>query len=98
MTMENEEAINRVLASVCNVFDVDMAAVKSKSRVRKITDARKAIAYFLRKHVKTRSIDISRIINKDHSVINYLFDAAETIMSNNLEFKSKMDRIRSMIK
>lgn len=90
----NQDAIDNLIESVSSAFDIKVEDIKSKSRVRKITDARKALVYFLRKQLRMRNVDICGIINKDHSVVNYLFNAAETIMAHNTEFRNKINSVK----
>lgn len=91
----NLKNTEKLFSSIEMVFGIDMQELQSISRVRVVTDARKAITYFLRTHFKTKDHDIAKIINKDRSVVGYMFDGAKSLIEHDAEFRKKIERIKS---
>lgn len=92
---ERTKNIKKILASACDVFDVEMSEVRSKSRMRNMVDSRKAIAYLLAKYFHMKPGNISMEISKNHCVIRYMIREAETLLRNDTQFKIKVERIRA---
>ena len=91
----NLKTIEKLFSSIEIVFGIDMQKMQSISRIRIVTDARKATTYFLRTHFKMKDDDIAKIINKDRSVVGYMFNGAESLIKYNTEFRNKIDKINS---
>lgn len=91
--MENIETTKNILSSVCDIFEVEISEVRSKSRVGNLPDSRKAIIYILKKYFKRSISSICKEINKNHCIIAETFRTAEALMQTDKEFKIKMDRI-----
>lgn len=91
----NLKTTEKLFKSIEMVFGTNMDEVRSISRIRPVTDARKAIIYFLKTHFNMRPHDMAIVINKHRSVMGYMFDCAEFLIRHDEEFRKKIDRIKS---
>jgi chromosomal replication initiator protein len=61
-----------VIAQVCAYYDIDIQAVTSKRRDRKVTQARQVAIYLLRERAQITLKDIGLLMgNRDHTTIRY---------------------------
>lgn len=58
---------SRVTELICNYFNVTLDELKSKRRLKNITDARHWIIYILYNYNKMTLAQIGRILNKNHA-------------------------------
>lgn len=83
-----------IISKVEEVFEVDIETIQSNSRIREVTDARKAITYFLRKYLNMGSNSISYELNKGHYMVIYYYREAESLISNERYFKNNINIIK----
>lgn len=95
--MDDTGIMEKILSLTCSVFDTTDAQIKSKTKIRPVVDARKAIVYLLRGHFKINITTVAKVINKDHSVIGYMVNGAEDLIKHDLEFRWKINRIKTFI-
>lgn len=92
---EKSDIIGKIFSSVSDIFGVSIEDIRSKSRIREVADARKAVVYILTKDMKKNPGQISKMVNKNHCTMSYMLRNAETLMGHNAEFKIKIDRTRA---
>lgn len=84
-----------MISSVERVFRVEMKDIASRSRHRVVTDARKAVVYFLRGHFDMMDIDIADMIDRDRSSVGHMFNDAAFMIEHDREFKERIKQIKS---
>lgn len=60
----------RILELVLKEFNVTKKEIQSKSKIRKLADARKVYSYLSIKHSLATNLTIGKLIGRDHSTIN----------------------------
>lgn len=63
--------LNETLMNVCSHFQITQRQIKSKSRLRPISEATGIIAYILVKFRKMTTTQVGALLNKDHSTVSY---------------------------
>ena len=58
-----------IILKVCNYYGISLNELMSKSRLRKIADARNTLYYIFHKCYKMTSVEVSKIFNKNHATI-----------------------------
>lgn len=69
MTRKNTYIPDRIIKSVRYVTGVDMREIKSKSRIKHITEARHLLNYCLRKYTYMTTKEVGKVTNRDHSTV-----------------------------
>ena len=90
-------ARNRILELVCIEFGVTITLLKSKSRLRSITDARKAYCYIMRRHTSEVLSAIGREVNNKHSTVAHNIKSASDLIEVGDFIKSKIERIEKQL-
>ena len=61
--------IDSTILKVCNYYGISLDELMSKSRLRKIVDARNTLYYIFHKCYKMTSTEVAKIFNKNHATI-----------------------------
>lgn len=88
----------KIKMAVSSIFFIDLDQIMSRTRKREVSDARKAIVYFLRRYFKMSSNDIAKQIKRSHCVVDYMYKGAETLIKYDAGFKAKVGMIESVSK
>lgn len=64
-----EIKVSNIIYKICHLFDVTFDEVKSDSKVKKITKARKLIAYFLHINLNWTKEHVGEVLNRNHSTV-----------------------------
>lgn len=91
----NISTIEGMISSVERHFQVEMKEIVSKSRHRVVTDARKAVVYFLRSNFALKDLKISEMIVRDRSAVGHMFNDAKFMIDHDFEFRDKINKIKS---
>lgn len=95
--MDDARIRKKIMSSACSIFDTTEEEIKSPTRMRHVVDARKVIVYFLRTHLKSNIGVVAKVINKKKCGVGYMLGAAENLIESDMEFKLKVNRIRTTI-
>ena len=58
-----------LILKVCNFYEVTLQELMSKTRLRKIVDARNTLYYILHRCHKLTSVEVGKMFNKNHATI-----------------------------
>lgn len=61
--------MSEIIYKICHLFDVTFDEVKSDSKQKNISKARKLIAYFLHTNLKWTNEHIGEILNRNHATV-----------------------------
>lgn len=64
-----ELKVSEIVYKICHLFDVTFDEVKSDSKQKNISKARKLIAYFLHSKLKWTNEHIGEVLNRNHTTI-----------------------------
>lgn len=76
-------------------FEVTETAIKSRSRLTEVSDARKAVAHMLKKYLKMPVKDITSQVNRSEDHVGYLLRGADSLLRTDAGFKSKIRTIEN---
>lgn len=76
-TKEEEQKPKHILSLVCQYFQVDEDALRSRSRKKMLSEARRLAAYLLRKHSDLSLMDIGSLIGRDHTTVLHAIQKVE---------------------
>ena len=68
---KGESELARILRIVCEVNEVEIAAVKGKRRLQELVTAKREYGYLARKLTKHSLAEIGKEINRDHANVLY---------------------------
>lgn len=85
----------KILSLVSLTFGVTVNEIQSKSRIREVSDARKATAYLCSKHLKMLHGDIALQVKRDDNHVNYLLNQADSLLRLNKSFKNNIQTIEN---
>lgn len=88
-----------VTAIVANYYAFDMSELTSEQRTHRISQARKAIAWALRKFTTRRAFQVAKMLNRDRSIYYYSYEEYETSLDPNIrrEVEEITDLIRAEV-
>lgn len=89
--------IKPVIDAVCFDFYITESQLKSKKRLRYIADARKIIAYLLRKNTLLTDMQIGKLLNKQHSTISSMESTAKILIKTDKQFSERLSHIEKKI-
>ncbi len=87
-----------VAAIICRELDVDMKQIRSRNRVRKLSDARKIIAYIIDNRFSPTLTTIGNMIMRNHSSVLYCKRVTPDIVRSDVVFAEKLKRCLDAIK
>jgi len=64
-----ELKVSEIIYKICHLFDVTFDEIKSDSKSKNISKARKLIAYFLHTNLKWTNEHIGEILNRNHAAV-----------------------------
>lgn len=86
----------RIVETVCEVFDVTAKDIKGKSRTAYLATARQIIMYLLRTELALPLEKVAREVNRnDHTTVLHACEKIEAMMKNDSRFKEKIDTCRA---
>lgn len=91
------EDILRTMTMICNVYDVELDDVRSKSRQRLLFYVRVVIAGVLRSEYNLTFTEIGRFLNRDHSTITYYKSMYDDLIHYDQTFREMVSSIGDII-
>jgi len=85
---------NRIIKSVKYVTGVDLKDIKSKSRIKHITEARHLLNYCLRKYTYLTTKEVGKITNRDHASVLH----SKKVIESDMFYEPQLYRITSSLK
>lgn len=76
---DQEKKLNHILLITCITQKVSIEAIKSKVRLRKVTDSRFIYYYISRKITRSNLEEIGSLVNRDHSTVIHGIKQVENI-------------------
>ena len=95
ITKKTFEKIDKdsIILKVCNYYGVTLEELMSKSRLRKIADARNTLFYIFHKCYKMSSPEVGKIFNKNHATILSGANKIEGFMRFDKVFRKQINQI-----
>lgn len=84
---------DKIIQTVCKIWDRSLDDVCGKSRKQEIVYTRMTIAYFLRRCTTLSTTEIGKLINRDHSTIIHYLKAYDSEFRFNKDFRNFAKRI-----
>lgn len=85
-----------ILNIVANYYAFDYRDLTSDQRTQRISQARKAIAWAVRKFTNRRAFEVARMLNRDRSIYYYAYDEYETSPDPNI--RQEVEEITGLIR
>ena len=82
-----------IILKVCNYYNVTLDELMSKSRLRKIADARNTLFYIFHKCYKMTSTEVGKIFNKNHATILSGANKIDGFMRFDKVFRNQINQI-----
>lgn len=74
-----------------NYYGMTLNQVQSPKRTRQIARTRQAVCWFLRSRLGISTVEIGRLIHRDHSTVIYAWQTIERERTINPEFRRELD-------
>jgi len=88
---------DKIMQSVCKIFDVTPSEIKSKRRTAYIAKTRQVIMYLLRKDLEYPLEKIAQFVNrKDHTTVLHAYDKIEGLLEEDTNFAEKIASVRAL--
>lgn len=82
-----------IIIKVCNYYDVTLDELMSKSRLRKIADARNTLYYIFHKCYQMTSTEVGKMFNKNHATILSGSNKIEGFMRFDKVFRTQINQL-----
>lgn len=89
--------IDHIINVVCEMFNVDVEDVKSRSRKRNFTEPRQIAIYFIRQKTNLSLKKIGAIFSRDHSTVINSIEVVTDSIDVNKRFCKKIEILESLI-
>lgn len=98
-TMEKEDiTVDKICNIVCQYYSLPLKAINSKSRERKIAEARQVAMYLARTYTNTSLSVIGQSMGKrDHTTVLYTCKTVQNQMDVDATFKARIHTLESQI-
>lgn len=78
-------------------FGVTISQISSRSRIREVSDARKAVTHLLSKYLKMPVKAITAEVNRSEDHVGYLLRGADSLLKLDAKFKNNIQTIENGI-
>jgi chromosomal replication initiation ATPase DnaA len=86
--------VNTIKNIVLESLKVNWEDITSDTRTRPLPDARKILAYFIKKYYSSITVvEIGKLLNKDHSSVLYYLKNVEDLLLTDPQFSRKIKSI-----
>ena len=82
-----------VIIKICSYYDVTLDELMSKSRLRKIADARNTLYYIFHKCYRMTSVEVGKMFNKNHATILSGSNKIEGFMRFDKVFRKQINQL-----
>lgn len=89
-----DKNIEDVIYQCCKMNDISQNEFYSKSRLRKIVDARTMAFYFLRNVLDYKYMELGRIFDKNHATIIHAVKKHDNMMEWDIRYKDKYQTLQ----
>lgn len=91
--------IDTIISKVCAHYNLDEAAIHTKTRKREIVQVRQIAMYLAKKHTDHSSSKIGQLIgNRDHATVLHACKMVKDLIDVDKSFKAEIDEIETSIK
>ncbi len=91
--------IDKILATVCKHFDLELAAIHTKSRKREVVQARQVAMFLAKNHTDFSTSKIGKFIgNKDHATVLHACKTVKGQCDVDKNFRSDIEHIENILK
>lgn len=94
--MDYEKKIEQAIGCVCEAFGVKSDVLVSRSRTRKVADARMVLATVLSKH-GIPVLDIAKAINRNRTTVLYSVQTIPFYVKGNADLRRKMQAVEEAL-
>ena len=93
------EKVEAAIEIICVELSANKAILFSKTRRGKFPDKRKILAYLLKLHFPkwSKSVNLGRLMNRDHSTILVMWDKAKNLIETEAPFRELVERISDQL-
>lgn len=91
------EDILRTITMICNIYDVELDDIRSKSRERFLFYVRVVVAFVLRSQYNLTFVEIGKYINRDHATITYYKKMYDDLIKYDHTFREMIESIGDII-
>jgi chromosomal replication initiator protein len=91
--------IDSIIDTVCKHFELDPAAIYTKSRKREVVQVRQVAMYLAKKHTDSSSSKIGQLIgNKDHATVLHACKIVKDQCEVDKNFRADLENIELSLK
>lgn len=87
----------KIIITICNIYDIPFSEVKSDSRRTEVVEPRMVISYFLRKYTRLSLCSIGSVFNRQHSTTYHNIRAVADRIEVDKYFRRKIINIEQAI-
>jgi len=85
-----------IIITICQLLNVTYFDLRSNKRLRKISEARMIVTYFL-KQIEYMDCQISALLDRDRTTILYLQKQAKNLIQTAPEFREKVAILQTQL-
>jgi len=89
--------LENILSAVSHVLNIPVLDIRSKSRKREFTDARKYYCILAKTYTGMTLNNIGRLVNYKHDVVIYSNNLSEHLLSYDLRFRHEYNLIKERL-
>ena len=91
--------IESIISKVCEHYNIDEAAIHTKTRKREIVQVRQIAMFLAKKHTENSASKIGQLIGKrDHATVLHACKTVKDLIEVDKSFKAEIEEIESSIK
>ena len=91
--------VEEIVTKVCAHYEIDEAAIHTKTRKREVVQVRQVAMYLAKKHTESSSSKIGQLIgNKDHATVLHACKIVKDQTEVNKAFKAEIEEIESELR
>ena len=88
-----EERKNNLILDVCGMYDITLENLTSKTRLRRVVEARFILFYILHKVQNRTSIEVGKMFNKDHATVLHGCNTISGFIEFDKKFEEKITKL-----
>ncbi|MDR2293355.1 MAG: hypothetical protein LBE11_07785 [Prevotellaceae bacterium] len=89
--------INKIIKTVCKLFDTDYETLNTKNRAHEFVLARQTVFYFTKKTTKIPLALVGKIFNRNHATVIHGIRTYENLLATDKHIRETHNRIASTL-
>ncbi len=91
--------IEEIIQKVCAHYEIEEAAIHTKTRKREVVQVRQVAMYLAKKHTESSSAKIGQLIgNRDHATVLHACKQVKDLLGVDKAFKTELEEIEASLK